>query len=210
MELTREDFLRFIDKASAIMDENKDYLVELDAASGDGDLGLTMSKGFQAAKAAAEGSDEKDMGKLTFQIGSAMAAAVPSTMGTLMSSGFLGAAKAWKGKETLASEDFGTFCQAYFDNVQKRGKANPGERTLLDSLKPAADAVQKALSEGTDDLASLAKTAYEAALAGVEATKDMAPVHGKAFVHREKLSGVPDQGAIVGSLLYKAWAETFE
>ena len=209
MELSRESFIQFMGKASAIMDENKDYLIELDAASGDGDLGLTMSKGFQAGKAAAEGSSETDMGKLAFQIGSAMAAAVPSTMGTLMSSGFLGAAKAWKGKEELTSADFADFCQAYYDNVQKRGKANPGERTLLDSLKPAADAVKAAVAEGESDMAVLTKTAYEAALAGVEATKNMAPVHGKAFVHREKLAGVPDQGAIVGSLLYKAWAETF-
>ncbi len=208
MGLTREDVIRFVNKASEIMDENKDYLIELDAASGDGDLGLTMSKGFQAAKDFVNGSDETDIGKLLFQAGSAMAAAVPSTMGTLMSSGLLSVGKAWKGKDALTDEDFAAFSSAYYEGVQKRGKANPGERTLLDSLSPAAEAVKAAAEGGAADVRALADAAYKAALDGVEATKDMAPVHGKAFVHREKLHGVPDQGAIVGSLLYKAWTDT--
>ena len=189
------------------MNENKDYLIELDANSGDGDLGLTMSKGFAAARDKVNASEEKDLGKLLFAAGSAIAAAVPSTMGTLMGSGMLGAAKALKGKETLDAAGFAAFAQGYYDGTQKRGKANPGERTVLDSLKPAADAANAAAQQGCDDAKELARLAYEAALGGVEATKDMAPVYGKAYVHREKLHGVPDQGAIVGSLLYKAWTE---
>ena len=207
MEITREEVIRFIEKASDEMNENKDYLIELDANSGDGHLGLTMSKGFNVAKEKALACEETDLGKLFFQIGSAIAAAVPSTMGTLMGSGMLGAAKALKGKESLDAAGFAAFAKGYYDGVQKRGKANPGERTLLDSLKPAMDAAQEAADAGCDDKKEIAQKAYEAACAGVEATKDMAPVYGKAFVHREKLHGVPDQGAIVGSLLYKAWTE---
>ena len=207
MEITREEVIRFIEKASDEMNENKDYLIELDANSGDGDLGLTMSKGFNAAKEKALACEETDLGKLFFQIGSAIAAAVPSTMRTLMGSGMLGAAKALKGQESLDAAGFAAFAKGYYDGVQKRGKANPGERTLLDSLKPAMDAAQEAADAGCDDKKEIAQKAYEAACAGVEATKDMAPVYGKAFVHREKLHGVPDQGAIVGSLLYKAWTE---
>ena len=209
MEITREDIVRFIKKASEEMDANKDYLIELDAASGDGDLGMTMSKGFQAGAEAGEAFGEDDLGKMIFKIGSAIAAKVPSTMGTLMGSGFVEAGKALKGKKSLGAEDFVSFCQAYYHGVQKRGKASPGDRTVLDALKPAADAAAEAAAAGTDDPKELARIAYEAALSGVEATKSMAPVHGKAYVHREKLAGVPDQGAIVGSLLYKAWAETF-
>ena len=73
--MNKATILAFIDKAFAIMDENKDYLIELDAASGDGDLGLTMSKGFAAGRDAAHESAEEDLGKLLFQIGSAMAKA---------------------------------------------------------------------------------------------------------------------------------------
>lgn len=207
MQITREEVVRFVNKASDIMNENKDYLIELDANSGDGDLGLTMSKGFEAAREKVNASDEADLGKLLFAAGSAIASAVPSTMGTLMGSGMLGAAKALKGKESLDAVGFAAFAKGYYDGVQKRGKANPGERTLLDSLKPAADAALEAAEGGCDDAKEIAQKAYDAACAGVEATKEMAPVYGKAFVHREKLHGVPDQGAIVGSLLYKAWTE---
>ena len=207
MQITRDDVIRFINKASDEMNENKDYLIELDANSGDGDLGLTMSKGFAAAKEKANASEETDLGKLLFAAGSAIASAVPSTMGTLMGSGMLGAAKALKGRESLDGAGLARFAQGYYEGAQKRGKANPGERTLLDSLKPAADAAREAVEAGCDDAKEPVTKAYEAACAGVEATKDMAPVYGKAFVHREKLHGVPDQGAIVGSLLYKAWTE---
>ena len=209
MEMTRDDVVRFVSIASDIMNENKDYLIELDANSGDGDLGLTMSKGFAAAKDEVTAKPETDLGKLLFKAGSAISAAVPSTMGTLMASGFLGVGKALKGKTVLDGADIAAFAQAYYDGVQKRGKANPGERTLLDSLKPAADKARELIDGGCDDIKVLTEAMYEAACAGVEATKAMAPVYGKAFVHREKLKGVPDQGAIVGSLLYKALKETF-
>lgn len=206
--MNRDTVVSFITKASAIMDENKAYLIELDAASGDGDLGLTMSKGFAAGKDAALASTEQDMGKFLFVIGSAMAKAAPSTMGTLMASGFIKAAKSFKGKTELDAADFALFCDQYYTGIQERGKANPGERTLLDSLKPAADAVAELTGKGETDLHVLAEAAYKAALEGVEATKEMVAMHGKTVVHRAKLHGVPDQGAIVGSLFYKAWAET--
>ena len=206
--MTRELVVKFINNAAAIMAENKDYLVELDAFCGAGDLGLTMSKGFAEAARIANESAEADLGKLLFTVGSGIAKIVPSTMGTLMGSGFLKAAKALKGKTELTTEDFAVFCECYYAGLQERGKANPGERTILDSLKPAADAARAAADAG-EDFAAIANKAYEAALQGVEATKDMVPVYGKAVVHRAKLVGIADQGAIVGSLFYKALTQTF-
>lgn len=205
--MNRETILTFIDNASAVMDENKAYLIELDAASGDGDLGLTMSKGFAAGKDAANASDEQDIGKVLFLIGSAMAKAAPSTMGTLMASGFLKAAKTFKGQTELSDGDFAVFAEQYYAGIQERGKANPGERTLLDSLKPAADAIRAAVDSGAS-LHDAAQAGYQGALSGVEATKTMVAMHGKTVAHRDKLVGVPDQGAIVGSLFYKAWTQT--
>lgn len=205
--ITREKIVEFVNKASDIMAENKEYLIELDAASGDGDLGLTMTKGFAAGAEAVNQSQEADLGKLLFQVGSAIGKAAPSTMGTLMASGFLKSAKAFKGKTELTAEDYAAMGEYYYAGLQERGKATPGERTILDSLKPAADALRAAVDGGETNLKALADCAYAAALEGVEATKDMVPQHGKAVVHRAKLAGVPDQGAIVGSLYYKAWTQ---
>lgn len=206
--MTREVVVKFVNNAAAVMAENKDYLIELDAFCGDGDLGLTMSKGFAEVARIANESEETDLGKLFLAISKGMANIVPSTMGTLMASGFMKAAKAMKGKTEMTCEDLAVFCESYYAGLQERGKANPGERTILDSLKPAADAARAAADAG-EDFAAIAAKAYEAALAGVEATKDMAPVYGKAVVHRAKLAGIADQGAIVGSLFYKALTQTF-
>lgn len=209
-ELQKTDILAFFEHLANIMSQEKEHLIEMDAFSGDGDLGFTMSKGFSAAKDCAKEAQDKDIGTLLFMAGRGMAAAVPSTMGTLMSSGLLGAGKALKGKETMNIDDFVTFADSYFQAVQKRGKANLGERTVLDSLKPAADKAKEIAETGGEDWHALTNGVYEAALAGVEATRDMAPVHGKAYVHRNKLKGVPDQGALVGALLYRAWKEALQ
>ena len=206
--MTRELVVKFVNNAAAVMMENKDYLIELDAFCGDGDLGLTMSKGFAEAARIANESAETDLGKLFLAISKGIANIVPSTMGTLMASGFMKAAKAMKGKTEMTTDDLAVFCESYYAGLQERGKANPGERTILDSLKPAADAARAAADAG-EDLAAIANKAYEAALQGVEATKEMAPVYGKAVVHRAKLVGIADQGAIVGSLFYKALTQTF-
>ena len=80
-----------------VMQENREFLIEQDSIVGDGDLGLTMSDGFQAAAEAVRKSDETDAGKLLYMAGKAMSVAVPSTMGTLMASGFMQAGKALKG-----------------------------------------------------------------------------------------------------------------
>ena len=206
--MTRELVVKFVNNAAAVMMENKDYLIELDAFCGDGDLGLTMSKGFAEAARIANESAETDLGKLFLAISKGIANIVPSTMGTLMASGFMKAAKAMKGKTEMTTDDLAVFCESYYAGLQERGKANPGERTILDSLKPAADAARAAADAG-EDLAAIANKAYEAALQGVEATKEMAPVYGKAVVHRAKLVGIADQGAIVGPLFYKALTQTF-
>lgn len=111
-----------------IMEANKSVLTELDSVVGDGDLGLTMSDGFAAAARYAQQSEERDLGRFFYMAGKAMASAVPSTMGTLMASGLMQAGKAFKGRETLGLTEAGVLFQAWYDGVQQRGKAQPGEK----------------------------------------------------------------------------------
>jgi dihydroxyacetone kinase-like protein len=87
--MTRELVVKFINNIAAVMAENKEYLIELDAFCGDGDLGLTMSKGFAEAARIANESEETDLGKLFLAMSKGMANIVPSTMGTLMASGLM-------------------------------------------------------------------------------------------------------------------------
>ena len=189
-----------------IMAEQKDYLIKLDATVGDGDLGITMTKGFHAAAKAIAPLDEADVGQLMAKAGMAIAQAAPSTMGTLVGSGFMKAGKALKGKTEAGLADLAEAMTQFVEGIMARGKAKPGEKTLIDSLHPAAQTLHLA-AEKELSLADGFKNAYDAAVQGLEATKDMVPQHGKQVPHREKSQGLHDPGATVGMLMMQVFAE---
>lgn len=180
--------------------EKKEELCEMDARLGDGDLGLTMSKGYGSLpdimRQEAEGA-AGDAGKLLMKSGMKMSSLVPSTMGFLMSTGIMEGGKALKGKTEIDTAGLAAYLTGFAAGVQKRGKCEPGQRTIYDSILPAALAADKAAKEGAS-LQEVITRALEAAKAGVEATKDMVPVFGKAAVHAAQCAGVEDQGAVAG------------
>ena len=183
-----------------IMEANKSVLTELDSVVGDGDLGLTMSDGFAAAARYAQQSEERDLGRFFYMAGKAMASAVPSTMGTLMASGLMQAGKAFKGRETLGLTEAGVLFQAWYDGVQQRGKAQPGEKTFLDGMAPAL----AALLVGEEPLAA-ARNALLQAQQGVQQTTTMVAKHGRAAIHGERSRTFVDPGAMVAQLLIQGY-----
>ncbi len=202
--INRKIFIDFINEASDIMIKNKEYLMELDAAFGDGDLGLTMSTGFKAAKDTVNDSEESDIGKLCMQVGMSLSKAAPSTMGTLIASGFIRAAKSLKGTTELDIQGFVTFTFEFANGVMELGKAKLGDRTLVDSIYPAYLAA-KTESEKSSDLKTVAKASLSAAEKGVEETKNMKSAFGRGVFFRDQVLGHPDQGAIVGKLIYQCF-----
>ena len=131
-----------------LMEANKQRLIELDGLVGDSDLGLTMADGFRAAYEAVMESPEADIGKLSYAAGKAMGNAVPSTMGTLMASGFMNAGKVLKGSAELDRSAVTAFFEAYLAGVQNRGKAELGEKTFLDGLAPAVESLRRDAANG--------------------------------------------------------------
>lgn len=202
-KITKQIIIDFINESSALMDENKDYLIELDGAIGDGDLGLTMSAGFGEAKKFVTSSSETDIGKFLYQIGMVFAKAVPSTMGTLVASAFMKSGKALKGSEEITIEGLDTFAQEFVKGIMERGKAEIGGRTIIDSIHPASIAISKACSENKN-LIQCCEAAFVAAQKGVVDTESMMPTFGRAVYFGEKALGKPDQGAVVGMLIFKA------
>lgn len=182
--------------------EKKEELCEMDAKLGDGDLGLTMSKGYAALpdlmRAEAEGA-AGDIGKMLMKVGMKMSSLVPSTMGFLMSTGVMEGGKALKGKTELDGAGLADYLTGFAFGIQKRGKCEPGQRTIYDSVLPAAQAAKAAAeADPSASLNTVISAALEAAKKGVEATKDMVPVFGKAAVHASKCKGIEDQGAVAG------------
>lgn len=193
-----------IRKISRIMAENKDYLIKLDQQNGDGDLGVSMSEGFEAAAMFAEGTEETDLGKILMQAGGVFNEAAPSSLGTILSFAFMGMAKSLKGKTEAGLPEFAEAVTAGVQKIMDKAGSKPGEKTILDSICPAAKCLMDE-KDGTfkDALSHAARAAAE----GSESTKAMKSVHGRAAYYGEKSIGILDGGSVVGRLIFEALAE---
>ena len=210
MDIVRkEELTQILDSIVAVMEGAKEELIELDGAMGDGDLGLTMNKGFGALpELIAENMDENNIGMTLVKAGMKMAAVVPSTMGTLMSSGVMEGGKKLKDKKSMGRQELVDFLEGYVEGIKKRGKCEVGERTLLDAIHPAFEAAKEAFESGKS-LKGIMESAVEGAKKGVEATKEMTPKYGKAVVFAAKAKGIPDQGAMAGLYLLEGLGRYF-
>jgi len=200
--LGKDEVLKILQNLKALFNDRKDFLVELDGRMGDGDLGLTMSKAFTAACDELLDTAETDIGKIFMKAGMQMAKAAPSTMGTLMGTGFMRGGKAVAGKGELTTADLADFFQAFVAGIMERGKARPGEKTVIDSLKPAADTLARLSAEDHTQALSAALSAAEE---GLESTKNMIAQHGRIAYYKEQSKGQEDPGATAGVILIKGF-----
>ncbi len=178
----------------------RDALIALDGKVGDSDLGLTMSKAFVAARDAVAALDDPDLPTQMKVAGAAIAKAAPSTMGTLMATGFLRGSKALAEAEVLDVAGLAAFWRAYADGVAQRGKAVLGDKTVLDVLDPIACAFE-AQDQAGADLEDAAQFAKQTAVEALEATRDLVAQHGKAAAFQEKSRGLQDAGGTVACIL---------
>lgn len=188
--------------------ENEELLCDMDSKMGDGDLGLTMKKGFGALPEIIQNLDEADFAKKIRKAGMEMTDVIPSTMGMLMGTGVSYGGKEMAGKTEMDAEGLVLFLEGYAAGIVKRGKCSRGDRTVLDAIGQAADDARGVLNADPQaTLAQVCKAALEGAKKGVEATKDMIPKYGKAAVHANVAKGVADQGATAGMILVQGLAD---
>ena len=197
-KFTTEQLPELFAGVASMFAEKKEELCDMDAKMGDGDLGLTMDKGYGALpQLIKENSEPGDIGKTLMKAGMKMAGLVPSTMGTLMSSGVMEGGKALKGKTEFGAKELSVYLTAFAAGIKKRGKCELGDRTILDSVDAGAKSAAEAAAAGKT-MEEVIEAACQGAAAGVEATKDMVPKFGKAAVFAAKAAGVADQGAVAG------------
>ena len=201
IKMNYDSLCKIITSISDIMTENKDYLVSLDQQNGDGDLGISMSSGYEAVKNYVIASEERDLGKLLMKCSSVFNEAAPSSLGTITAFGFMGMAKALKGKEDATFAECADALDAGLNKIMEKAKSKPGEKTILDALYPAIEVLKN--NDGSDKVAAL-KSAAEAAAEGSENTKNMKSVHGRAAYYAEKSIGTLDGGSVVGKLIFEA------
>ena len=197
-KFTTEQLPELFAGVASMFAEKKEELCDMDAKMGDGDLGLTMDKGYGALPQLIKDNTEPgDIGKTLMKAGMKMAGLVPSTMATLMSSGVMEGGKALKGKTEFGAEELSVYLTAFAAGIKKRGKCELGDRTILDSVDAGAKSAAEAAAAGKT-MEEVIEAACQGAAAGVEATKDMVPKFGKAAVFAAKAAGVADQGAVAG------------
>lgn len=178
----------------------REALIALDGKVGDSDLGITMNKGFIAAFESVRANSADPIAKTLQLAGMAVAKAAPSTMGTLVATGLMRGGKALDGAQAWGTAEMSAFWSAFFKGVAERGKAQLGDKTLLDVLSPIALSLESSSSQGVG-LADALAHAAQAARDGLDATKNMMAQHGKAACFQEKTVGLQDAGATVGVLM---------
>jgi len=192
--LTTTDIVSILKEAASDFESHSEELRQLDAVIGDGDLGITVELGSRALREYLASPDDDNTGQLLAKCGLQFNKASPSTFGTLLASAFMGAGKVAMGKEKIEIEDLGLMADSAVDGIKKRGKAEVGDKTMLDCLVPAVEAFKKELAGGVNPEVAL-KAAVTAAEEGMKATIPMMSKRGRASWHRENTIGVQDAGA---------------
>ena len=209
MSLGHDDVVRWIRAFAAEVGAKKEQLTQLDAAVGDGDHGINMDRGMSAVVAKVDAaSDEQDIGALLKTVGMTLVSTVGGAGGPLYGTLFLQMGTAVSGKDELGPDDWAAALEAGIAGVQARGKAEPGDKTMIDALIPGRDALKSALAEGASFEDALRQSA-DAAGQGMRDTIPLVARKGRASYLGERSAGHQDPGATSSHLLLEAAAETW-
>jgi dihydroxyacetone kinase-like protein len=206
--LSYQDVLAWLKAYASTIAENKEQLTKLDSAIGDADHGINMNRGMSAALAKLDGLEDGDVGTLLKTVGMALISTVGGAGGPLYGTLFLQMGTATAGKNELEPDDWRAALEAALAGVQMRGKAEAGDKTMVDALLPGKDALEQALSEGAEFADALRRSAT-AAEEGMRATVPLVARKGRASYLGERSAGHQDPGATSSYLLLKTAADTW-
>ncbi|MBY7025885.1 MULTISPECIES: dihydroxyacetone kinase subunit DhaL [Clostridium] len=181
-------------KVEKVIEENKLYLSELDAAIGDGDHGLNMNKGFKAVIEKIKDLPEDDLGNIFKNSGMALVSNVGGASGPLYGTAFMKAAMVVNKKSEMDINDFVKVLEEALGGIKMRGKGQEGEKTMIDTLSPSIEAAKKSIGENKSVKEVLLEI-KEAAKSGMEHTKDIVATKGRASYVGERSIGHIDAGA---------------
>ncbi len=192
---------------AAAMEEHRRHLTQLDSAIGDGDHGNNMHRGFQAALERLEAANPETPSDTLKAVSTALISKVGGAAGPLYGTAFLRASTALSGKEEVSPEDVVGALDAAVAGVKQRGKAEAGDKTMVDALEPAAEAAKEAASSGKS-AGEVLRAAAEAAGEGAEATVPLTAKKGRASYLGARAAGHIDPGARSSYLLLDAAARS--
>ena len=208
MTVTRDDVIEWIKACAVVLAENRDYLIKLDSAIGDADHGANMDRGFRAVMGKLPDLSDKDIGTVLKTVGMTLLSTVGGAGGPLYGTFFLQAGMTTAGKMELTLEDWTAALEAAVKGVIMRGKAELGDKTMVDALTPAVEALKIALEQEIPITQAL-KDSASAAEAGMVATIPMVALKGRASYLGERSAGHQDPGATSSFLILQAAAQTW-
>ena len=209
MGMTKQQILHWLETLALVLAENKDYLTELDAAIGDADHGVNMNRGFQKVLAQLPTVADKDIGRILKAVSMTLISSIGGASGPLYGTLFLRASAAVADKEDLTGEDVAALLKAGLEGVVHRGKANLGDKTMVDTLIPAVEALETAIAAALP-LPDALQQAVTAAEAGMKSTIPLVAQKGRASYLGERSIGHQDPGATSAYLLLKTMLDTLK
>lgn len=198
-----DDVIAAIQRACAVVSENTAHLTELDQAMGDGDMGITTGRIAEALQQYVVDTPADDLGAFLSRAGMTANRAGPSTMGTLIATALMRAGKAVKGKPELTPADLAAMFAAADQGMQERGKAKPGDKTIIDAIHPAAETFTAAI-DAEETVAAAGAAALAAAEAGRDSVTPLRSKIGRAGWVGERTEGKVDPGCALFTLVLGA------
>ena len=206
MELNAQWAAKWMRDAAVSMDENRQRLIDLDRAIGDADHGENMDRGFTAIVEKLDADGTPDTPADVFKLAAmTLMSKVGGAAGPLYGTAFLRGSTAVSGKDVLDAGDVVAFLAAARDGIVSRGKAEPGDKTMVDAFTPAVEAAETAAGAGSDGAATLSAAA-NAAEGGLAGTEPLVARKGRASYLGERSAGHLDPGAASTALILRAAA----
>ena len=200
MSINSSNVIEILNKIDDVMNENKLFLTELDAAIGDGDHGINMSRGFNAVREKLKTNTSTKIGDIFKVVGMTLVSTVGGASGPLYGTAFIKAASVVQNNETLDINDLLKVMEAALEGIMYRGKAQAGEKTMIDAIIPAINALKAGINENKNTVDILFDV-KEAAKAGVEYTKTIIATKGRASYLGERSLSHQDAGATSSYLM---------
>ncbi len=204
--VTLDQLVSWLGRFSAAATEQRQYLTDLDSAIGDADHGSNMDRGMAAAVAALEATPPTTIADLGKSVGMTLVSNVGGASGPLYGTSFLRFGTTAGAVDSLDAAGLGAALRAGVDGIVARGKAEPGDKTMLDALLPAMDAYDAAVASGAS-LADAVSTAASAAEAGRDATEPLVARKGRASYLGERSAGHIDPGSASSALMLRTLAD---
>jgi dihydroxyacetone kinase-like protein len=209
MPITRDDTLNWVKAIANVIGENSAYLTQLDAAIGDADHGANMDRGFKAVMNKVAEMSDKDIGTLFKTVGMTLISTVGGAGGPLYGTFFLQVGTKTAGKMELNLVDWTEALEAALNGVIMRGKAELGDKTMVDALTPAVAALKQSIPDG-QSISKALELSAQAAKKGMEGTTPLVARKGRASYLGERSAGHQDPGATSSFLILQAAADTWK